>query len=123
MSNQLAEDKIDEIIKKLEYLNLKVLWINDNPIADSQKLSEYVETKTKIEIFNSQFTKHCTAWGIKYAHDRNLEFAYDPILEHVYQLNLEDRNIFAIDLAILKKFKNLRLLSIKGHSLEDPKAK
>ena len=38
MSNQLTEDKVDEIIKKLEYLNLKVLWINENPVADSEKL-------------------------------------------------------------------------------------
>lgn len=38
MSNQLTEDKVDEIIKKLEYLNLKVFWINENPVADSEKL-------------------------------------------------------------------------------------
>lgn len=38
MSNQLTEDKVDEIIKKLEYLNLKVFWINENPAADSEKL-------------------------------------------------------------------------------------
>lgn len=80
MSNQLAEDKVDEIIKKLEYLNLKVFWINENPVAESEKLLEYIENKTKIEIYNSKFTKHCTPWGLKYAHNRNLEFAYDPVL-------------------------------------------
>ncbi len=35
MSNELGEDKVDEIIKKLEYLNLKALWINDNPVCES----------------------------------------------------------------------------------------
>lgn len=39
MWNQLAEEKLDDIIKKLEYLNLKVLWMNENPIAESEKLA------------------------------------------------------------------------------------
>ena len=100
-----------------------MFWVNDNPVAESEKLQEYIDAKTKIELYNSKFTKHCTTWGVKYAHDRNLEFAYDPVLEHVFQLNLDDRNIFAIDLTVLNKFKNLRSLSIKQHSLEHPKAK
>lgn len=45
------------------------------------------------------------------------------MLEHVHQLNLDERDIFAIDLTVFKKFKNLRSLSIKQHSLEHPKAK
>lgn len=60
---------------------------------------------------------------MKYAHNRSLEFAYDPVLEHVYELNLDERNIYAIDLNTLLKFNNLRLLSLKDHTLEDPKAK
>lgn len=74
-------------------------------------------------MYNSKLTKHCTAWGLKYAHNRSIEFAYDPVHQHVYQLNLDDRNIFCVDLTIFKKFKNLRSLSIKGHSVNDQNAK
>jgi hypothetical protein len=30
-------------------------------------------------MYNSKLTKHCTAWGLKYAHNRSIEFAYDPV--------------------------------------------
>lgn len=35
MENMLEESTIDDIIKKLKYLNLKALWMNDNPVAES----------------------------------------------------------------------------------------
>ena len=50
----------DELISKLQYLNLKVLWLNGNPVADNEKIKEYVNSKTRIEMFNSKFTKNCT---------------------------------------------------------------
>ncbi len=51
---------------------MKVLWVNENPVEESEKLADYVQNKTKIEIYNSKFTKNCSTWGIKYAHNRNL---------------------------------------------------
>ena len=66
---------MEELIGKIQYLNLKVLWLNGNPIANNEQILEYVATKTRIEIFNSKCTKNCTEWGLKYANFRNLKAA------------------------------------------------
>ena len=46
VSNELTNE--EELIKKIEYLDLKVLWVNSNPLEDSEVLQEYVDNKTKI---------------------------------------------------------------------------
>ena len=113
-------EKADELIMKLQYLSLKALWINGNPVADDPDLKNFVDKKTKIEIFNSKFTKHCLGWGLKFAHSGKLSEANDPDNTKTKVLNLDDRNIFEVDIAVLKSFTNLRKLSLKGHSLDSP---
>lgn len=39
---------VEELIGKIQYLNLKVLWLNGNPIANNEQILEYVATKTRI---------------------------------------------------------------------------
>ena len=33
---------------------------------------EYVKTKTRIEMFNSKFTRNCTEWAIKYVQNNSI---------------------------------------------------
>lgn len=106
----------DDLISKLQYLNLRVLWLNGNSVAQNEKMVEYVNTKTRIELFNSKFTKHCTEWGLKYAHYRKVADASNIENGKIYTLNLDDRNIFIIDLTLIESFTNLRSLSLKGHN-------
>lgn len=106
----------DDLISKLQYLNLRVLWLNGNSVADNEKMTEYVNTKTRIELFNSKFTKHCTEWGLKFAHYRKVADASNIENGKIYTLDLDDRNIFKIDLTLIENFTNLRSISLKGHN-------
>lgn len=115
VGNQLTNE--EELINKMQYLDLKVLWVNGNPLEDSEVLAEYVNEKSKIEIFNSKFTKHCSEWGIKYCQRRKLVDAFQENAKDMVSLNLDERDIFVIDVDVLTKFTNLTTLSLKGHSL------
>lgn len=46
MNNKLSDE--EELTKKLNYLNLKVLWLNGNPIIESPTFQEYIISKTKV---------------------------------------------------------------------------
>lgn len=78
----------------MQYLELKVLWLNGNPIEDSEALAEFVKNKTKIEIYNSKFTNHCTEWGLKYVQKKNARYAFDEPCKNVTKLNLDGRGIY-----------------------------
>ena len=41
-----------ELISKIQYLNLKVMWLNGNPLEKDATLREFVEGKTRIELYN-----------------------------------------------------------------------
>ena len=41
-----------ELISKIQYLNLKVMWLNGNPLEKDAALREFVEGKTRIELYN-----------------------------------------------------------------------
>ncbi len=101
---------------KLQYLNLRVLWLNGNSVANHEKMIEYVNTKSRIELFNSKFTKHCTEWGLKFSQYRNVTSAAEIENGKIYTLDLDDRNIFIIDLTLIEGLSNLRSISLKGHS-------
>jgi hypothetical protein len=73
MNNRL--ENVCELINKIQYLNLKALWVNGNPFSSAPELLEFVEKKTRIELFNRKFTKQATEWGVKYAHSKNVNFA------------------------------------------------
>lgn len=107
------------MIAKLQYLNLRILWLNDNPVADSEVLAEYVEKKSRIEMWNSKFTKHCTEWGLKYSNYKSVSAAANTENSKVYVLDLDDRNIFNIDQSLFLNFTNLKALSIKGHTVSN----
>jgi hypothetical protein len=115
MHNRL--ENVQEIIHKVQYLNLKVLWLNGNPLADDPALKDFVDHKTRIEVFNRKFTSQCTVWGIKYAHSRSINFADSTPNNEIYSLNLDSRNVFNVDLALLESFTSLRSLSIRRHPL------
>ena len=86
-----------ELIKKLEYLNLKVLWMNENPIESSEEFQQYIDQKTQIQLYNSKFTKHTTEWGLKYVQNRNIKEAILGINEKVFSLNLDSREVYNMD--------------------------
>lgn len=117
MNNRLQN--AEEIINKLQYLNLRVLWLNGNPVADNADLRTYIQNKTRIELLNSKFTKNCGEWGIKYAHSKNIAHASNTPKHEIYTLNLDNRNIFAIDLSVFDGFTNLRSISLKNHQIKD----
>ena len=79
-------------------------------------MHNYVNTKSRIEIFNSKFTCHTTEWGIKYAHFRNVAAATNNYNGGIFTLDLEDRNIFIVDPVIFESFTNLRSISLRGHA-------
>lgn len=68
-------------------------------------------------MYNSKFTSHCTEWAIKYVQNKNISFAFDESPKNISKLNLDDRNIYAINISILNKFINLADLSVKGHNI------
>lgn len=115
ISNHLTNE--EELIKKMQYLDLKVLWVNGNPIEESEALGEFVKNKTKIEMFNSKFTRNCTEWGLKYVQKKNAKYAFDEPSKNITKLNLDDRNIYQIDIGLLNAFPNLHDLSLKNHEV------
>jgi hypothetical protein len=96
-------------------VNLRALWLNGNPLASNADLAKYIASKTRIEIFNSEFTRHCTEWGLKYASCRDLRTAAVTENGKIFTLNLDNRNIFIVDPSLFENFTNLRSLSLKGH--------
>lgn len=116
MNNRL--ENAEELINKLQYLNLRVLWLNGNPVASNSDLRTYVENKTRIEMFNSKFTKNTGDWGIKFAHSKKIKYANEVDKQSIYVLNLDNRNIYEVDPTVLEGFTNLRSLSIKDHPTE-----
>lgn len=96
-------------------MNLRALWLNGNPLAKNHDLAQYIASKTRIEIFNSEFTRNCTEWGLKYASCRDLKTAAVTENGKIFTLNLDNRNIFNIDPSLFENFTNLRSLSLKGH--------
>ena len=80
-------------------------------------LHDYVINKTKIEVFNSKFTKHCSEFGIKYSQTKNLADTFNEHPNNIASLNLDERNVFEINVDVLQNFTNLTSLSMKGHSL------
>jgi Leucine-rich repeat (LRR) protein len=113
MNNRL--ENVGELINKIQYLNLKALWVNGNPLTSAPELLEFIEKKTRIELFNRKFTKQATEWGVKYAHSKSVNFADITTNGEIYKLELDGRDVFNLDLTILESFKNLRSLSIKDH--------
>ena len=69
-------------------------------------------------MFNSQYTIHCTDWGIKYSQDRNLN-AVNLENSKVKCLNLDDRNVFNLGPYALSSFSNVSYVSVKGHLPKD----
>ena len=69
-------------------------------------------------MFNSKFTKHCTEWGLKYAHYKTIS---GTSIENgkIYNLDLDDRDIYKIDYYLLESFTNLRSISLRGHSISN----
>ncbi len=52
-------------------------------------------------MFNSKLTKNCTEWGLKYAHKRNIGYAFSEVNVKIFSLNLSDRNIYNINIELL----------------------
>ena len=48
-------------------------------------------------MYNSKFTKNCTSWGLKYAHNRDIKMANDPRNDQIYKLNLDERGLFRLN--------------------------
>lgn len=70
-------------------------------------------------MYNSKLTSHCTEWAIKYIQKRSMKFAFNEPNKNITKLNLDDRNIFEIDIKLLNKFPNLHELSLKGHEMSE----
>lgn len=101
--------------------NLKVLWVNENPICKDKDQEEimrrYVEQDhPHIELFNSKFTRHCSDWGLRFvslAFDLNLTRNTPNAL--IRRLDLSGRNLYRIDHFIekLKDFPNVNQVAAR----------
>ena len=98
---QISELKaFDDFLKKCP--NLKVLWLNDNPICKDKEQEEmmrkYIEQDhPNIELFNSKFTEHTADWGLRF-----VSFGFDLNLTRntpnslVKRLDLSGRNFYRV---------------------------
>ena len=71
-------------------------------------------------MFNSKFTRHCTEWGLKYAHHKTIAGALSENGK-VYALDLDDRDIYKIDYYLFESFTSIRSISLRGHSINNEK--
>lgn len=47
-----------------KFSKLKILWLNENPVAENPALRQMVEKEfPNIEMLNSKFTRHATSWA------------------------------------------------------------
>lgn len=46
MNNRL--ENVQELINKIQYLNLKVLWLNGNPLENDSAILEFIDKKTRV---------------------------------------------------------------------------
>lgn len=103
--------------------NLKVLWMNGNPVCeDFDNFRKWIEENyPEIEILNSQFTANLKEWGLKFGHlYPNLkDFESFDIKEAKY-LELSQRNVFNLkDFSVFSELKNLRSVSLKNHEMTE----
>ncbi len=61
--NQITDlDAVRELLTQLPAL--RVLWLNENPVAEGSALKSLVESEFKqIEVLNSEATANFGAWG------------------------------------------------------------
>ena len=101
---------------------IKVLWLNENPISENPAVWDLIEKKyTNVEIFNSKFTKNAGLWALNYLiSDCDLNKMQETIApEKVRFINLSDRNIFNMaNPDIFKLFSKLKKVDLRGHSLD-----
>ena len=102
--------------------NLKVLWLNENPIAENlEELIKWIETNYKnIQIVNSQFTHNVDAWGVKFATlYPNLD-GFETIQPETFRyLDLSSRNIFHLeDFKVFSEFKRVKSINVKTHEMK-----
>lgn len=103
----------DRFLKKSP--NLKVLWMNDNPLCRDKEQEEtmrkYIEQDhPNIELFNSKFTKHTGPWGFRF-----VSLGFDLSLTRttpdisLRRLDFSGRDIFRVEhLPLkLKEFPNV----------------
>lgn len=110
----LMFNKIDnpgQVTKHLMPLpNLKALWLNGNPVADScanfNTIGEYFES---LEILNSKFTSKAGEWAIKF-------YGKNEDLEEIEYLDLSGKGVLCLnDISIFSKLKKLRKVDISEH--------
>lgn len=111
---QIKELKVfDDFMRRSP--NLKVIWLNDNPICNDKEqeniMRSYIEQEfPNVELFNSKFTKHCGTWGLKFVSfgfDINLaDTTPDSDLKH---LDISSRDIYRIENCTekIQNFSNL----------------
>lgn len=105
------------------FQNLKVIWLNENPIAeDSEKLIKIIEeTCPKVEILNSKFTKNITHWGVKFGHLYPRLDRFDTFdLSKATHLNLSSRNVFNLEnFDLFTQLPALTSIDVKKHEIDD----
>jgi len=119
--NNISEfEKLRTTLDKLK--NLRVLWLNENPIAENfAELLKQIETHyPTIQILNSRFTLNVNTWGVKFAnYYPNLE-GFDSVeIQDFKALDLSSRNIFHLeDFSLFSEFKNVKNVNLKSHEIE-----
>ncbi|KRX08784.1 hypothetical protein PPERSA_08095 [Pseudocohnilembus persalinus] len=103
--------------------DLKVLWLNDNPIAENPELLKLVEGEyPNIEILNSKYTKNAGVYALKFttfgASKLDLVQTIEP--QQVKFLDVSDRDILKReDQTIFSEFPNLVEMNIKETEIKE----
>lgn len=116
IGNEIAEPS--EILSLISQLpNLKALWINANPVAESEGIDKSILSLCpKLQIYNSKFTSNWGEWALLYyAHNT------DPSL--VAELKIAGRGITELKPEAFKNFKNLSRLDITDNDVDVTKIK
>jgi hypothetical protein len=125
---QISNLKVfDDFLKKCP--NLKVLWLNDNPICkdkdQEEMIRKYIEQDhPNIELFNSKFTMYCTDWGMRFVSlNFDLNLTRNTPNDLIRRLDLSGRDLYRVAnfLEKLSPFKNVDTVAARETFFESYK--
>ncbi len=111
-SNRIAN--YDNLVVKLKTLpNLKAVWLNGNPVADSPDFfAKLFSDLPHLQLINKQLTPSATEWVFKViAQDK-----FPASLEDTLSLDLSGRKIENLAPELLEKLPRLRELDLSGNA-------
>jgi len=115
-SLSLWGNNIDNPVDLLDTLSdlpmLKALWINGNPVADTEQVLQAIPIiSVNLEILNSKFTSKWGEWALMFCSK-----AKNP--ENVVRIDLSDRGIIEMNEKAFEKFRNLYHIDVSGNNVD-----